>query len=67
MTAEDEEDFFDFLQCLLRTCSCNLMLLEYFSEQRLQKNASVFSLTIRASSACCCCNRYASSTARCSA
>ena len=47
MIAENEKNFFDFLQCLMRTCSCNLMLLKYFSKQRLQKNAFVFSFAIR--------------------
>ena len=30
--------FFDFLQCLMRTCSCSLMLFEYLTKQRLQTN-----------------------------
>ena len=44
---KNEKDFFDFLQCLMRTCSCNLMLLKYFSEQRLHANVFVFSFVIR--------------------
>ena len=51
------EGFFDFLQCLVRTCSCSLVLLGYFSGHRLQANASAFFFAIRASSSRRCCNR----------
>ena len=34
----------DFLLCFSRICSCNLMLLKYFSKQRLQTNVFVFFL-----------------------
>ena len=39
------EDFSNFV-CFVRTCSCSLMLLLNFAEQRLQTNVSVFSFAI---------------------
>ena len=48
-----EVDFSDFT-CFVRTCSWSLVLLGYFSGQRLQAKASAFSFAIRASSAACC-------------
>ena len=47
MIAKNEKFFFDFLQCLMRTCSYNLMLLKYFSKHRLQTNVFVFFFVIR--------------------
>ena len=38
--------------CFARTCSCSLVLLGYFSGQRLHAKASVFSLAMRIFSAC---------------
>ena len=46
-----EVDFSNFV-CFSRTWSWSLMLLRYFSKQRLQTNASVFSFVIRAFSIC---------------
>ena len=53
IVAEIAEDFF---ACFVRTCSCNLMLLENLTKQRLHENVSIFFFVMRFSSFFCCLN-----------
>ena len=51
---KNEKNFFDFLQCLMRTCSCSLILFENLTKQRLHENISIFFFVMRVFSTCCC-------------
>ena len=54
VTVADRGVGFSALTCFVRTCSWSLVLLGYFSGQRLQAKASAFSFAIRTSSAAWC-------------